>query len=192
MSGAVDALGDNHPMETVAHPESGLWKATLTAPDLDLVETPWGHCRIHALAVTNDDEGRPWDDEMDDLDPTAPSALKLHFDLDYIVREVQSGPPRGIEFWVAPATLVFSCVWGIVGSLRSVCMPLELTNLRQIPSWHDWPVDEPCWHLEGREMDLRFQALTYTLYVRRPPRLGHRVLWMDERGGISFDPHPFA
>lgn len=175
------------------HPESGLRKATLT--DQELVETSWEHCQIHALAVT-DHEDPPWDDltpegyrELADLDPTAPSALHLHLDLDYIVRRVESGSVRGIEYWVAPATLIFDNVWDIVGSLRSLCMPLELRNLRQEPNWR---VEENCWHLEGRDMDLRFQASRYTLYVRRPPRYGHRVLRMGERGGLSFDPHPFA
>ncbi|MFI0792733.1 hypothetical protein ACH4OY_08540 [Micromonospora rubida] len=105
---------------------------------------------------------------MDDLDRTAPSALHLHLDLDYIVRLVESGSVRGIEFWVAPATLIFDNVWDIVGSLRSVCMPLELRSLRREPNWR---VEENCWHLEGRDMDLRFQASRYTLYVRKTPAL---------------------
>ncbi|MET8320048.1 hypothetical protein [Micromonospora sp. NPDC005189] len=179
-------------MKTVVHSESGLQRATLT--DQELAETSWDYCRIHALAVT-DDEGPPEDltpeefQEQDDLDPTAPSALQLHLDLDYIVRRVESGPTRDVQFWVAPATLIFSSVWDIVGSLHSVCLPLELKNLRREPASRR---GEPCWHLEGRDMDLRFQASRYTLYVRRPPRHGQRVLRMAERGGISFDPHPFA
>jgi len=179
-------------MTAVAHPESGLRKATLT--DHDLAETAWDHCRIHALAVT-DDEGPPDDltpeefQDQDDLDPTAPSALELHLDLDYIVSRVDPGPMRDVRFWVAPATLIFSSVWDIVGSLRSVCLPLELKTLVREPAS---PQGEPRWHLEGRDMDLRFQAWSYTLYLRRPPRYGNRVLRMAERGGISFDPHPFA
>lgn len=160
----------------------------------DLVETSWEYCRIHALGVT-DDEGPPEDLtpgeflDQDDLDPTAPSALQLHLDLDYIVRRVDSGSMRDFQFWVAPATLIFDSVWDIVGSLHSVCLPLELKNLRQEPGSR---LKEPCWHLEGRDMDLRFQARSYTLYLRRPPRYGKRVLRMADRGGISFDPHPFA
>ena len=172
-------------METFAHAESGLRKATLT--DQELVETSWEYCRIHALAVT-DDEGPPEDLtpeeflEQNDLDPTAPSALQLHLDLDYIVRRIESGPVQDVHFWVAPATLIFDSVRDIAGRLHSVCLPLELKNLRQ----------ERGWHLEGRDMDLRFQASGYTLHLRRPPRYGRRVLRMAERGGISFDPHPFA
>ncbi|MFC7549689.1 hypothetical protein [Plantactinospora sp. GCM10030261] len=180
-------------MKTVVHPESGLRKATLT--DEELVETSWDYCRIHALAVT-DDEDPPEDLtpeefwEQDDLDPIAPSALQLHLDLDYIVRRVESGSMSEVHFWVAPATLIFKSVWDIVGSLHSVCQPMELKNLRQeAPGTH---LKEPCWHLEGRDMDLRFQASRFTMYVRRPPRYGRRVLRMVERGGISFDPHPFA
>ncbi|MEH1017486.1 hypothetical protein V6U90_30915 [Micromonospora sp. CPCC 206060] len=181
-------------MKTVVHPESGLWKATLT--DEELVEMPWDFCRIHAFAVTAY-EGPPWDDmtpegyrEHDDLDPTAPSDLLLHLDLDYIVRRVEFGPLRDVRYWVAPATLIFDNVWDIVGSLRSVCLPLELKSLRQEEA--TGRAQDHCWHLEGRDMDLRFQASRYTLYVRRPPRYGDRVLRMAERGGISFDPHPFA
>lgn len=190
-SGAVDAAGDNRFMTTDVHSESGLRKATLT--DQDLVETSWDYCRIHALAVTHD-EG-PLEDptgdyrEDDDLDPTAPSALTLHLDLDYIVRRVDPGPMRQVHFWVAPATLIFHNVWDIVGGLHSICLPFELKNLRQ-----EAPAQsgEPCWHLEGRDLDLRFQASGYTLYLRQPPRYGNRVLRMAERGGISFDPKPFA
>ncbi|MEU8258043.1 hypothetical protein AB0C06_27685 [Micromonospora inaquosa] len=141
-----------------------------------------------------DDEGPPEDPtldyrEDDDLDPTAPSALQLRLDLDYIVRRVDPGPMRDIRFWVAPATLIFHSVWDIVGGLHSVCLPFELKNLRQeAPSQSG----EPCWHLEGHNLDLRFQASSYTLYLRQPPRYGARVLRMAERGGISFDPEPFA
>ncbi|MET7376813.1 hypothetical protein [Micromonospora arida] len=179
-------------MTTDVHPESGLRKATLT--DQNLAEASWDYCRIHALAVT-DDEGPPEDltpeefQEQNDLDPTAPSALQLHLDLDYIVRRVDQGPMRDVRFWVAPATLIFHSVWDIVGGLHSVCLPFELKNLRQEARSRS---GEPCWHLEGRDMDLRFQALDYTVYVRRPPRYGNRVLRMAERGGISFDPKPFA
>ncbi|MCG5434972.1 hypothetical protein [Micromonospora foliorum] len=179
-------------MTTVVHPESGLPKATLT--DQDLMETSWDYCRIHAFAVT-DDEGPPEDltpeefQEQDDLDPTAPSALRLHLDIDYIVRRVDSGPMRDVLFWVAPATLIFDSVWDIVGSLNSVCLPFELKNLRQESRPH---LPEPYWHLEGRDMDLRFQASGYTLHLRQPPRYGNRVLRMAERGGINFDPKPFA
>ncbi|GAB4101611.1 hypothetical protein AB0C50_08400 [Micromonospora taraxaci] len=179
-------------MGTVVHPASGLRKATLT--DQELLETSWDHCRIHALAVT-DDEGPPEGltpeefQEQDDLDPTAPSALRLHLDIDYIVGRGDPEPMRDVEYWVAPATLIFDNVWDLVGNLHSVCLPLELTNLRQEP---DGRVEERCWRLEGRDMDLRFQASRYTLHLRRPPRYGRRVLRMAERGGISFDPHPFA
>ncbi|WP_430502328.1 hypothetical protein ACQRWP_12145 [Micromonospora trifolii] len=178
-------------MTTDVHSESGLRKATLT--DQDLVETSWDYCRIHALAVT-DDEGPPENPtvdyrEDDDLDPTAPSALELHFDLDYIVRRVDPGPMRQVHFWVAPATLIFHNVWDIVGSLHSICLPFELKNLRQEARSRP---GEPCWRLEGRDLDLRFQASSYTLYLRQPPRYGNRVLRMTERGGISFDPRPFA
>ncbi|MCG5446418.1 hypothetical protein NIE79_004989 [Micromonospora sp. NIE79] len=178
-------------MTTDVHGESGLRKATLT--DQDLVEASWDYCRIHALAVT-DDEGPPENSildyrEDDDLDPTAPSALELHLDLDYIVRRIDPGPMRQVHFWVAPATLIFHNVWDIVGSLRSICMPFELKGLRQEGRSRS---SEPCWHLEGRDLDLMFQASSYTLYLRQPPRYGSRVLRMAERGGISFDPKPFA
>ncbi|WP_444947191.1 hypothetical protein [Micromonospora ureilytica] len=172
------------------HPESGLRKATLT--DQDLTETSWDYCRIHALAVT-DDEGPPENPtpdyrEDDDLDPTAPSDLRLRLDLDYIVRRVETAPLRDVHFWVAPATLIFDNVWDIVGGLHSVCLPLELKSLRQEPGSQP----EPSWHLEGRDLDLRFQSSRYTLFLRQPPRYGRRVLRMADRGGISFDPHPFA
>ncbi|WP_327035830.1 hypothetical protein [Micromonospora ureilytica] len=178
-------------MTTVVHPESGLRKATLT--DQDLAETPWDYCRIHALALT-DDEGPPENPtldyrEDDDLDPTAPSALQLHLDLDYIVRRVDPGTMRDVHFWVAPATLIVHNVWDIAGSLQSVCLPFELKNLRQEAPARS---GERCWHLEGRDMDLRFQASGFTLYLRQPPRYGRRVLRMAERGGISFAPQPFA
>ncbi|SNT66007.1 hypothetical protein SAMN05421812_13047 [Asanoa hainanensis] len=178
-------------MTAVAHPESGLQKATLTSDDL--AETPWDYCRIHALAIT-DDEGPPDDltpeefQEQNDLDPEAPSALELHLDLDYIVSRFDPGPMRDIRYWVAPATLTFSNVWNISGDLRSVCLPLELKSLRREPASPD---GEPRWHLEGRDADLRFQASRYTLHLRKPPRYGNRVLRMAERGGISFAPHPF-
>ena len=117
------------------HPESGLTKARWTDQDLDAMS--WHACQIHALAVT-DDEG-PSDDltpeeflEQDDLDDTAPSGMALRFDLDYIVRRVEpSVPGRSYEFWVAPATLIFGSVTGITGDLRSICLPLEMRNLRR-------------------------------------------------------------
>jgi len=181
-------------MQKVVHPESGLSKATWTDQDLDTMS--WDLCQIHALAVT-DDEGPP-DDltpeeflEQDDIDDTAPSALELHFDLDYIVRRVEPPMPlRDVEFWVSPATLVFHNVWSIRGDLRSLCVPLQMTNLyRTSPAI---PRDEAGWHLAGRDFDLRFQAWSFSLYLRRPPRYGRRVLRMAERGGISFEPRSFA
>ena len=182
-------------MDTDVHPESGLRKATLR--NEDLVGTRWDLCRIHALAATDEwlPEGLTVEErqEMSDLDPSAPSALKLQFDLDYIVSRFDPGPMRDVRYWVAPATLIFSCVQGIVGSLRSLYMPLEMTDLRQEPAQGPGlDPTVPYWHLEGRDMDLRFQAYYYTLYVRRPPTYGPRVLRLANRGGISFDPHPYA
>ena len=168
------------------HPESGLSKAFLT--DHDLAGMPWEYCRIHALAVT-DDEGPP-DDlspeeflEQDDLDDTAPSALRLLLDLDYIVRRIVPAPMRDHRFWVAPATLIFHNVLAISGSLSSVSLPLELEGLTR---------EGGDWHLKARDMDLRFAALGHSLVVRKAPRYGARVLRMAERGGITFDTRPFA
>jgi hypothetical protein len=181
-------------MQMAAHPESGLSKATWTDQDLDAMS--WDSCQVHALAVT-DDEGPP-DDltpeeflEQDDVDDTAPSALELHLDLDYIVRRVEPPQPlRSVEFWVSPATLVFHCVWSITGDLRSVCLPLEMRSLRRLGPVI--PRDEAAWHLAGRDFDLKFKAWDFTLYLRRPPRYGRRVLRMADRGGISFEARSFA
>ena len=181
-------------MQTAVHPESGLTKATWTDQDLDAMS--WDLCQVHALAVT-DDEGPPEDPtpeeflEQDDVDETAPSALELHLDLDYIVRRVEPPQPlRSVEFWVSPATLVFHCVWSITGDLRSVCLPLETRNLYRLGP--EIPRDATAWHLAGRDFDLRFKAWGFTLYLRRPPRRGHRVLRMADRGGISFEARSFA
>ena len=174
------------------HPESGLSKATWTDRDVDAMS--WDLCQIHALAVTGD-EGLP-DDlppevrmEMDDLPPDAPSALALHLDLDYIVRRVE--PPTGdYQFWVAPATLIFDSLWAVTGDLRSICLPLQMRNLHSLGRVS--PYEEPAWHLEGRDFDLRFRAWGFTLHLRRPPRYGRRVLRMADRGGISFEARSFA
>ncbi len=181
-------------MPTAAHPESGLSKATWTDQDLDALS--WDSCQIHALAIT-DDEGPPEGLspeeflEQDDVDDTAPSALQLHFDLDYIVRRVEPPEPlRSVEFWVSPATLVFHNVWSVTGDLRSVCLPLETRSLSRLGPVI--PRDEAAWHLAGRDFDLRFKAWSFTLYLRQPPRYGRRVLRMAERGGISFEPRSFA
>jgi hypothetical protein len=181
-------------MQMAVHPESGLSKATWTEEDLEAMS--WDLCQIHALAVT-DYEGPP-DGltpeeylELDDIDDTAPSALALHFDLDYIVRRVESAVPfRDAKFWVSPATLVFHCVESISGDLRSVWQPLQMRSLNQLGP--TLPRSERRWHLEGNGFDLRFSAWDFTLCLRRPPRYGRRVLRMAERGGISFEGRPFA
>jgi hypothetical protein len=176
------------------HPESGLSKATWT--DQDLGAMSWDLCQIHALAIT-DSEG-PADDltpeeflEQDDIDDTAPSALKLHLDLDYIVRRVEPPMPwRDVKFWVSPATLVFDCVHSISGDLHSLCLPLQMRRLQQLGP--TIPRDERRWYLEGDGFNLRFSAWDFTLYLRWPPRYGRRVLRMADRGGISFEPRSFA
>jgi hypothetical protein len=190
----VLVLADTCPMQMAVHPESGLSKATWTDQDLDAIS--WDSCQVHALAIT-DDEGPP-DGltpeellEQDDLDDTAPSALELHLDLDYIVRRVEPPQPlRSVEFWVSPATLAFHCAWSITGDLRSVCLPLEMRSLRRLGPVI--PRDEAAWHLAGRDFDLKFKAWDFTLYLRRPPRRGRRVLRMADRGGISFEARSFA
>lgn len=167
------------------HPESGLSKTRLT--HRDLADESWQFCRVHALAVT-DYDGPPEDLspeeflEQDDIDDTAPSALQLLLDLDYVVRKVEQGP-WDTKFWVAPATLVFDSVLTIRGDIRPLSLPLELTGLHH---------DGDDWHVAGKDFDLRFAALGYTLIVRKAPRLGHRVLRRADRGGISFDFQPFA
>jgi len=181
-------------MQMAVHPESGLAKATWTDQDLDA--TSWDSCQIHALAVT-EDEGPP-DDltpeeflEQDDLDDTAPSDLALHFDLDYIVRRVEPPEPwRSVEFWVSPATLVFHNVLSISGDLRSIRLPLQTSSLsgRRPEVLHS----ETAWHLAGHDFDLEFRAWRFTLYLRRPPLYGRRVLRMADRGGISFEARSFA
>lgn len=188
-------LADTDLMQMAVHPDSGLTKATWTDQDFDAMS--WADCQVHALAVT-DDEGPP-DDlspeeflEQDDLDDTAPSALALHLDLDYIVRRIEPPMPlRSVEFWVSPATLVFDCVSAITGDLRSVGLPLETRNLYRVRPTAP-PLGDIEWHLAGRDFDLRFMGWHFTLYLRRPPRRGHRVLRMAERGGISFEPRSFA
>jgi hypothetical protein len=180
-------------MQMPVHPESGLSKAIWTDQDLDAMS--WDLCQVHALSVTYL-EGPP-DDltpeeflEQDDVDDTAPSALRLHLDLDYIVRRVEPPQPyRSVEYWVSPATLVFNCAWSITGNLRSVCLPLEMRSLHRLGPVI--PRDEARWHLEGRDFDLKFNAWDFTLYLRRPPSYGRRVLRMADRGGISFEPSSF-
>lgn len=181
-------------MQMAAHPESGLTRATWTDQDLDAMS--WDSCQIHALAVT-DDEGPPdgltpeESLEQDDLDDTAPPALTLHLDLDYIVCRVEPPVPlRSTEFWVSPATLVFRNVWSVTGDLRSVSLPLQMRNLYRLGP--EIPHDETAWHLAGRDFDLQFKAWHFTLYLRRPPRRGRRVLRMADRGGISFEARSFA
>jgi hypothetical protein len=183
-------------MDSVAHPESGLSKATWRDDDLDAMS--WNLVQIHALAVT-DDEGPPDgltpDEylELDDVDDTAPSASELHFDLDYIVRRIKTpgpGPLVGVDYWVAPATLTFDCVTGLSGELRSAWLPLEMRNLHRLG--HVGPHHGTRWHLEGRKFELRFQAWGFVLHLRQPPHYGRRVLRMAERGGISFEARPFA
>ncbi|WP_194906702.1 hypothetical protein [Catenulispora rubra] len=181
-------------MQRAVHAESGLRKATWTDQDLDTLS--WDLCQIHAVAIT-DDEGPP-DGltpeeflEQDDLDDTAPSALRLHLDLDYIVRRVEPPTPfRDVEFWVSPATLVFDCVWSISGDLHALHLPLQMRRLHQ--QGPTIPLDERRWHLEGDGFDLRFGAWNFTLHLRRPPQYGRRVLRMADRGGISFEPRSFA
>jgi hypothetical protein len=193
-AGAQEASCWSILMQMAVHDESGLSKATWTDQDIDAMS--WDFCQIHALAVT-DDEGPP-DDltpeeflEQDDLDDTAPQALTLHLDLDYIVRRVEPPAPlRDVEFWVSPATLVFHNVRAITGDLRSVRLPLEMRNLYR--SGPVIPRGETEWHLAGRDFDLRFSAWRFTLYLRRPPRCCRRVLRMAARGGISFEAHSFA
>ncbi len=181
-------------MQTAVHPESGLSKATWTQQDLGAMS--WDSCQVHALAVT-DDEGPPPGLspeeflEQDDVDDTAPSALALHLDLDYIVRRIVPPVPlRSVEFWVSPATLIFHGVGSISGDLRSLFLPLETRNLYRLKP--ATPHGETRWHLAGRDFDLRFGGWTFTLYLRRPPRRGARVLRMADRGGISFEERSFA
>jgi hypothetical protein len=190
-------LPDTRWMQNLVHPASGLSKATWTEQDFDAMS--WNHlCRIHALAVTGYEgppDGLTPEEflEQDDVDDTAPSDLALHVDLDYIARWVESpgpGPLHSVESWVAPATLVFRCVAGISGDLRCLGMPLEMENLHR--SGPVVPHDETTWHLEGDHFDLRFRAWGFTLYIRRPPLHGRRVLRMAERGGISFEAQSFA
>jgi hypothetical protein len=107
------------------------------------------------------------------------------------VRRVEPPSPwRDVDFWVSPATLVFHNVWSITGDLRAVCLPLETRNLYRLGP--EIPHDETKWHLAGRDFDLRFKAWSFTLYLRRPPRCGRRVLRMADRGGISFEARSFA
>jgi hypothetical protein len=181
-------------MEMVVHPESGLSKATWTERDLDAMS--FDLCQIHALAVT-DDEGPP-DDltpeeflEQDDLDDTAPSAAKLHLDLDYIVRRVEPPTPwRDVNFWVSPATLVFDCMEPISGDLRSMQLPPQMRRLQQVGP--TLPASPRWWHLEGNGFVLKFMAWGFTLHLRQPPRYGRRVIRMADRGGISFERRSFA
>ncbi|WP_159031159.1 hypothetical protein [Streptomyces acidiscabies] len=181
-------------MKMVVHPESGLSKATWTEQDLDAMS--FDSCQIHALAIT-DDEGPP-DDltpeeflEQDDLDDTAPSGLRLHLDLDYIVRRVEPpSPGRDAKFWVSPATLVFGCVGPISGDLRSIHLPLRMRTLQLLGP--TLPRDERQWRLEGDGFLLEFSAWSFTLHLRQVPRYGRRVLRMTDRGGINFEPRSFT
>lgn len=180
-------------METVVHPESGLTKAVFTDDDLDSMS--WHHCRIHALALTGDEgppEHLPPDEyaEWADLDPTAPSALALHFDLDYIVGQVPpKSPGHSYTFWVSPATLIFFAALNVDFDLGT-SRPLTTLNLHRLGPLI--PHHETRWHLEGEDFDLRFVAWNFRMILRRPPRLGERVLRMAHRGGISFETRPFA
>ena len=93
--------------------------------------------------------------------------------------------------WVAPATLHLP---QRVGHRRQLALHLPAVRVErplQAGPFTLWVTLAGILEA-GATLDLRFQASGYTLYLRQPPRYGNRVLRMAERGGISFDPKPYA
>ena len=159
------------------HASSGLSKATWTDADFEIMG--WHDCRVRAISV-----GEYEDD-------TLPPA-RLLLDLDYIVRWVQPKPPaKQFTFWIAPATLVFEQAWGITGRLGPLHELLEIADVHRLD-----PPDsqqDPLWHVEGQNFDLRLRAPGYRQHIRRSPQhVDIQWLTLAQRGGLSFAEQSFA
>ncbi len=154
---------------------SGLSKAVWT--DADFPQLGWHDSRIHAIALTEDE----------DLPPG-----RLLLDLDYIVRWVEPARRQQyFSFWIAPATLVFDQAWDITGDVGPLYGGLEIADLHRLDPPDDKPY--PAWHLEGHEFELKFRARGFRQYFRRPPQhVDRQVLTLAQRGGLSFAEQAFA
>jgi len=139
----------------------------------------WHDCRVHGLSVGE------YDDE------TLPPA-RLLLDLDYIVRWVEPvHGERHFTFWISPATLVFERAWDISGRLGPLHEVMEIADIHRTEAADN--DNEPAWHIEGQNFDLRLRAASYAQYLRLPPQLVPRqVLTSEERLGVSFAELPFA
>jgi hypothetical protein len=160
---------------SLAHPPSGLSKATWTDDDYDSMG--WHDCTIHALRLAGyQDEQNP---------------RRLVFDLDYIVRWVEPARHGGrYTFWIAPATLVFEWPIEIRGEFALRDGDLELADLHRLDSPDDLP--EPVWRLEGHDFDFYVRASGYRQFLRTPPQhVSHPSLAEPERGGVSFAEQSF-
>jgi hypothetical protein len=73
--------------------------------DADFDQMGWHDVRVHAIGFFEDDLETP---------------AELALDIDYIVRWIDPEPPdEYFTFDIAPATLVFSDVWGLEGELQA-------------------------------------------------------------------------
>ena len=154
-----------------------LTKSTWTDADFEVMG--WHDAHVHAVSVgVREDDRFPWQ--------------RVLIDLDYIVRWVDPVfPRRTFTFWVAPATLVFDEAWDITGELEPLNDLLEIADLHRLEPPDDR--QDPLWHIEGHNFDLRLRAPGFTQYFRtRPVHNKSQYLTPSARGGLSFAERAFT
>jgi hypothetical protein len=164
----LPAINSNNDAANLFTLEKALWT------DADFERMNWHDSRIHAVAFQ-------------------PQLFELWLDVDYIFRWIKPSDERHFQFWVAPATLVFSNVYNLKLDIESLaigfsiqaikrsdgCSPRNTTEKNKHADW--------LWLLECHEGDITFRSFGFTKHIRRLPVLQKiQSLSLEERGGISF------
>jgi hypothetical protein len=146
--------------------------------DADFDQMGWHDVRVHAIGFFEDDLETP---------------AELALDIDYIVRWIDPEPPdEYFTFDIAPATLVFSDVWGLEGELQAfqrTLLTIDGIERGEPESELQEQKGMRPWTVTAGEVELRFVARGFSQHFRaRPILAGHRQ-WLtgDERGGYSFE-----
>jgi hypothetical protein len=139
--------------------------------DSDFGEMSWHDVVIHGLATRNEMLSGP------DEEPRVGSQ-ELLFDIDYLINW-RDFFKRGADFWISPATLVFSEVSDLSVDFRSVSPLLWIYTIGR---------KDRRWTISMDDGQIAFDSAGFTQYIRREPISKSHFTYLSdsERGGFSF------
>lgn len=137
----------------------------------DFEEMNWHDCKIYAIYFND-------------------ANYELVLDIDYIIKWIYPEEEKGYQFWVSPATLIFTDVFDV--NVTTYSLNLEIQEIRRIlfNDSKNFNNIKPqySWIIETNDGEITFKSTGFTQYLRKAVFIEQKQkIDLFDRGGISFD-----